>query len=255
MKATISDTVEYGCCLYDRNCVPLLADFMKTVDTDVIGRGLQVNDTGVDNAWPIEVNTALREHPVEVIGRELRGYTSDMERIVRAPPAAWARRTRRAAEIRSGSTPSTSTSTAASRCTGSTGSSPTASTGSWSAPTGRASPRWRQCSPQSPSFSCSTSRSTGSTRRRVRRSWSVWPGSRNACRRCWCPTAWTRCRASSRTPRTWMAAGSRTGWPGTRTAGRRSGGCCTCDRRRSRSHPPTRSTGCPRSIPRRRWCG
>jgi len=28
------------------------------------------------------VNTALREHPVERIGAELRGYMSDMKRII-----------------------------------------------------------------------------------------------------------------------------------------------------------------------------
>ena len=55
---------------------------MKGIEADVIGRGLQLNDTGVDNARLIEVNTALREHPVERIGAELRGYMSDMKRIV-----------------------------------------------------------------------------------------------------------------------------------------------------------------------------
>jgi len=82
MNATISDTAEYGCYLYNHACVPLLADFMKGIDSDVIGRGLQLNDMGVDNARLIEVNTALREHPVEKIGSELRGYMSDMKRIV-----------------------------------------------------------------------------------------------------------------------------------------------------------------------------
>jgi len=82
MNATISDTAEYGCYLYNHACVPLLADFMKTVSSDVIGRGLQLNDTSVDNARLIEVNTALREHPVERIGAELRGYMSDMKRII-----------------------------------------------------------------------------------------------------------------------------------------------------------------------------
>ena len=82
MNATISDTAEYGCYLYNHACVPLLADFMKTVKSDVIGRGLQLNDLGVDNARLIEVNSALREHPVEQIGAELRGYMADMKRIV-----------------------------------------------------------------------------------------------------------------------------------------------------------------------------
>ena len=82
MNATISDTAEYGCYLYNHACVPLLKDFMKPLKSDVIGKGLQLNDTSVDNARLIEVNEALRSHPVEAIGGELRGYMADMKRIV-----------------------------------------------------------------------------------------------------------------------------------------------------------------------------
>jgi len=82
MNATISDTAEYGCYLYNHACVPLLADFMKGIKTDVIGRGLNLNDMSVDNARLIEVNHAIRTHPVEDIGSELRGYMADMKRIV-----------------------------------------------------------------------------------------------------------------------------------------------------------------------------
>lgn len=82
MNATISDTAEYGCYLYNHACVPLLQDFMKDVKSDVIGRGLQLSDMAVDNARLIEVNHAIRSHPVEAIGSELRGYMADMKRIV-----------------------------------------------------------------------------------------------------------------------------------------------------------------------------
>jgi len=82
MNATISDTAEYGCYLYNHACVPLLADFMKDIKSDVIGRGLSLNDMSVDNARLIEVNHAIRTHPVEDIGGELRGYMADMKRIV-----------------------------------------------------------------------------------------------------------------------------------------------------------------------------
>jgi len=82
MNATISDTAEYGCYLYNHACVPLLGDFMKGIKSDVIGRGLNAEDNGVDNARLIEVNTALRSHPVEKIGTKLRGYMSDMKKIV-----------------------------------------------------------------------------------------------------------------------------------------------------------------------------
>ncbi|QUX97313.1 ketol-acid reductoisomerase [Marinomonas sp. CT5] len=82
MNATISDTAEYGCYLYNHACVPLLADFMKDIKTDVIGKGLSVEDNGVDNARLIEVNTALRSHPVEAVGAVLRGHMADMKKIV-----------------------------------------------------------------------------------------------------------------------------------------------------------------------------
>ena len=82
MNATISDTAEYGCYLYNHACLPLLSDFMQDIDTDVIGRGLSGDDNGVDNARLIEVNHALRSHPVEAIGATLRGHMADMKKII-----------------------------------------------------------------------------------------------------------------------------------------------------------------------------
>ena len=82
MNATISDTAEYGCYLYNHACVPLLADFMTGITSDVIGKGLDAADNGVDNARLIEVNEAIRSHPVEAIGSVLRGHMADMKRIV-----------------------------------------------------------------------------------------------------------------------------------------------------------------------------
>ncbi len=62
-------------------CLPLLSDFMTRIDTDVIGRGLEMTDSGVDNKQLIEVNSQVRSHPVEAIGQTLRGYMSAMKRI------------------------------------------------------------------------------------------------------------------------------------------------------------------------------
>ena len=45
----ISDTAEYGCYLFDHTCKPLLKDFMDKIDLDVIGKGLSLDSTGVDN--------------------------------------------------------------------------------------------------------------------------------------------------------------------------------------------------------------
>lgn len=82
MNKVISDTAEYGCYLFSHACVPLLEDFMKTVDTDVIGKGLQLNDLGVDNADLITVNEAIRNHPIEVVGKKLRKYMTAMKKVI-----------------------------------------------------------------------------------------------------------------------------------------------------------------------------
>lgn len=83
MNSVISDTAEYGCYLFDHACKPLLADFMKTVDTDVIGKTYAAdNGDGVDNARLIEVNAALRNHPVEKVGAFLRASMTAMKPIV-----------------------------------------------------------------------------------------------------------------------------------------------------------------------------
>ncbi|TMN89372.1 ketol-acid reductoisomerase [Pseudoalteromonas phenolica] len=81
MNRTISDTAEYGCYLYNHACLPLLQDFMKGIETDVIGEGLS-SDNFVDNQALISVNSAIRNHPVEKVGETLRGYMSAMKKIV-----------------------------------------------------------------------------------------------------------------------------------------------------------------------------
>ena len=81
MNVVISDTAEYGCYLFDHACRPLLADFMANIDSDVIGKGIP-GDNGVDNQELIVINDAIRSHPVEVVGKTLRGYMTAMKRIV-----------------------------------------------------------------------------------------------------------------------------------------------------------------------------
>ncbi|MBT7371218.1 MAG: ketol-acid reductoisomerase, partial [Gammaproteobacteria bacterium] len=82
MNRTISDTAEYGCYLFNHACYPLLQNFMTKIDTDVIGRGLGLNDDSVDNQQLVEVNAVIRSHSVEQIGQVLRGYMGAMQRIV-----------------------------------------------------------------------------------------------------------------------------------------------------------------------------
>ncbi|MEC8740480.1 MAG: ketol-acid reductoisomerase [Pseudomonadota bacterium] len=82
MNKVISDTAEYGCYLFSHECVPLLEEFMKKIDTDVIGKGLQLADEGVDNAELIKVNDAILSHPIEVVGKKLRSYMTAMKKVV-----------------------------------------------------------------------------------------------------------------------------------------------------------------------------
>jgi ketol-acid reductoisomerase len=83
MNRVISDTAEYGCYLFDHACKPLLADFMKGIDTDVIGKSYgEGNGNGVDNAKLITVNQVLREHSVEIVGARLRASMTAMKPIV-----------------------------------------------------------------------------------------------------------------------------------------------------------------------------
>ena len=82
MNKVISDTAEYGCYLFSHDCVPLLAEFMKKIDTDVIGKGLELLNSGVDNSELIAVNDKLRAHPIEVVGKELRKHMTAMKKAI-----------------------------------------------------------------------------------------------------------------------------------------------------------------------------
>lgn len=82
MNVVISDTAEYGCYLFDQACRPLLQDFMANIGSDVIGRGLDASDNTVDNQELIAVNDEIRNHLIEIVGEELRGYMTAMKRIV-----------------------------------------------------------------------------------------------------------------------------------------------------------------------------
>lgn len=80
MNRIISDTAEYGCYLFDHACRPMLADFMKTVDTNVIGKSFSASND-VDNKELIAVNDAIRNHPIEEVGAWLRQSMTDMKTI------------------------------------------------------------------------------------------------------------------------------------------------------------------------------
>lgn len=81
MNRIISDTAEYGCYLFSHACVPLLEDFMSKIGSDVIGKGMNISDNGVDNITLVEVNAAIRYHDVEIIGEQLRDAMDGMKAL------------------------------------------------------------------------------------------------------------------------------------------------------------------------------
>jgi len=81
MNKVISDTAEYGCYLYTQACMPMLTEFMAKIDTSVIGKKFNTGDNGVDNQKLVAINEAISSHPVETIGKELRGYMTAMKKI------------------------------------------------------------------------------------------------------------------------------------------------------------------------------
>jgi ketol-acid reductoisomerase len=82
MNKVISDTAEYGCYLFSHAAVPLLADFMAKVGTDVIGKAEDAKDNGVDDHELIAINNVIRNHPIEKVGARLRSYMTAMKKVV-----------------------------------------------------------------------------------------------------------------------------------------------------------------------------
>ena len=74
---------EYGCYLFDHACKPLLADFMKKVDTNIIGKNFNTGkNASVDNFELVKINAEIRNHSVEICGAELRAAMTAMKKIV-----------------------------------------------------------------------------------------------------------------------------------------------------------------------------
>ncbi len=81
MNKVISDTAEYGCYLFSHAAVPLLKDFMAKQKADVVGKAFAQGGQQVDNLKLLTINQAIETHPVEKIGRVLRGYMTAMKQI------------------------------------------------------------------------------------------------------------------------------------------------------------------------------
>ena len=82
MNVVISDTAEYGNYLFANAAIPLLREkFIPKLSLEYIGKGFEFADNKVDNVQLVEINDKLRNHPVETVGKQLRGYMTDMKQI------------------------------------------------------------------------------------------------------------------------------------------------------------------------------
>ena len=80
MNRIISDTAEYGCYLFDHACKPLLGDFFKNVNKNLIGEKF-TEPNQIDNKEHIKINRLIRNHPIEKVGKKLRKSMINMKNI------------------------------------------------------------------------------------------------------------------------------------------------------------------------------
>jgi ketol-acid reductoisomerase len=81
MNVVISDTAEYGNYLFTHAAIPLLENFVSQLSTADFGEGFDSFNTQVDNLELIKVNQAIQQHPVELVGKRLRGYMHSMKTL------------------------------------------------------------------------------------------------------------------------------------------------------------------------------
>jgi len=80
MNVVISDTAEYGNYLFANVAGPIMQKaLVPTLRKGDIGE--PTPSVEIDNITLRDVNDAIRNHPVELIGQELRGYMKDMKRV------------------------------------------------------------------------------------------------------------------------------------------------------------------------------
>ena len=80
MNKIISDTAEYGCYLFDHACKPILLNFINNTKKCHIGEPFPLEDK-IDNQELIKKNDLIRNHPVELIGKQLRASMTSMKQI------------------------------------------------------------------------------------------------------------------------------------------------------------------------------
>ncbi len=81
MNRVISDTAEYGNYLFTQDAMPLLKDFIEQLNVVDLGQ-LYKQDTTISDEELINVNNAIRNHPIERIGKKLREQMKGMKSLI-----------------------------------------------------------------------------------------------------------------------------------------------------------------------------
>lgn len=79
MNLVISDTAEYGCYLFSEKALPILNKFMSNLKQENFNNLIKNNN--IDNLKLHKINELIRNHPIELIGKKLRSFMTDMKTI------------------------------------------------------------------------------------------------------------------------------------------------------------------------------
>ena len=80
MNRIISDTAEYGCYLFNHECLPLLKGFMNELERGFIGENIP-NSYTFNIEKLNEYDNLTSSHPIENIGKTLRMNMSNMKKL------------------------------------------------------------------------------------------------------------------------------------------------------------------------------
>ncbi|QJC28601.1 ketol-acid reductoisomerase [Enterobacteriaceae endosymbiont of Plateumaris consimilis] len=80
MNKVISDTAEYGNYLFSNKAMPLLENFMNSLQNEDLGI-VDIENISINNKYLLDINLITRNHSIEKIGYILRKYMTDMKCI------------------------------------------------------------------------------------------------------------------------------------------------------------------------------
>jgi ketol-acid reductoisomerase len=79
MNLVISDTAEYGNYLFSESAYPILKNIVNPLKKSDLGSAQSNNK--INNVELYDINNAIRNHPIEIIGRKLRKYMTKMKQL------------------------------------------------------------------------------------------------------------------------------------------------------------------------------